>query len=341
MAPEAGGVTVYDLRQAAKATLRCQPKLLETRGRDEVALVYLLQLGADPERTLVETVDSLDPRFARDDKSVIILSTQFGCPVRCKLCDAGGAFYGNLDVDQLLAQVRFVAERRPEVRQTRKLKVHFARMGEPALNDAVLDALDALPELLQNPGLIPALATVAPAHREPFFERLLAIKRKHYEGHFQLQLSINSTDPATRAELMPIPLLDLPTLARIGAAFHGPSDRKVVLNFALAQTIPLDPAVLAATFDPAHFMVKLTPVNPTERAQAAGLASVLTPEQPGAAYDLVARLEAAGFDVVVSIGDPAEIAIGSNCGQLVAARTDSLPTHPNSIRPPADPNSSS
>lgn len=299
---------------------RCEPQLLETRGRDEVALVYLLQLGADRERTLVETVDSLDPRFARDEKSVIILSTQFGCPVRCKLCDAGGAFYGNLDLEQLLAQVRFVAARRPEVHSTRKLKVHFARMGEPALNDAVLDALAALPALLRNPGLIPALATVAPAHRGAFFERLLELKRERYEGRFQLQLSINSTDPQTRAELMPIPLMDLPTLARVGAPFHGPTDRKVALNFALARGIPLDPATLADTFDPAHFMVKLTPVNPTERAQAAGLGSVLTPEEPEAASALVTELEAAGFDVVVSIGDPDEIAIGSNCGQLVNAR---------------------
>lgn len=295
-------------------------QLLSTTGRDELALVHLLQLGPDAERHVVETVDSIDPRFPRAEKSVIILSTQFGCPVRCRLCDAGSAFHGNLDVEQLLAQVRFVAGYRPEVLTTRKLKVHFARMGEPALNNAVLEALERLPAELPNPALLPALASVVPAGREAFFRRLLAIKERHYEGRFQLQLSLNSTDAATRARLMPIPLLSLPELARLGAPFHGPEDRKVVLNFALARGVAIDADVLAATFAPATFMVKLTPVNPTERATAEGLTSMLSAEAPDAADDLVARLEARGFDVVVSIGDPDEIAIGSNCGQLVGAR---------------------
>jgi len=298
-----------------------EPRLLAVTGDDALALVFALQLGAD-EQFSVETVDSIDPRYPRSEKSVIILSTQFGCPVGCPMCDAGAAFAGNLSAEQILWQVRFVLDRRPEILSSRKLKVHFARMGEPALNSAaVLRALERLPALLPAEGLMPCIATVAPAQSLPFFEELTWLKRRLYRGgQFQLQLSVNSTDPGVRRQLIPIPHLNLEALAAIGDRFFEPGDRKVALNFALARGVPLDPALLERHFDPDHFMIKLTPVNPTARAREAGLHTVLSAEDPDATRELSARLGQAGFDVVVSIGEAEEIAIGSNCGQLVRAR---------------------
>jgi 23S rRNA (adenine2503-C2)-methyltransferase len=299
------------------------PRLLETHGRDELALVHLLQLDARP-GSVVETVDAVDPRFARGEKAVIILSTQLGCPVGCAMCDAAGPCFGNPSAEQLLAQVRFVLERRPEILESRKLKVHFARMGEPALNAAaVLEALERLPELAPAAGLLPCVATVAPAGSEEFLRGLLDVKRRRYQGRFQLQLSINTTDDDLRRRLIPIPTLARRELAALAAPFHGEGDRRVVLNFALARGVAVDPAALRRRFAPAHFMIKLTPVNPTARAVAAGLESVLSAASPRAADALVAALEAEGYETVVSIGEPAEIAIGSNCGQLVRARQTS------------------
>lgn len=297
------------------------PKLLATVGTDDLARVYALQLGEDP-RQVVETVDSVDPRYPRHEKAVIILSTQFGCPVACPMCDAGSAFFGNLTADQMLAQVQLVRTRRPELLATRKLKVHFARMGEPALNAAaVLDALERLPDLLPTQSLMPCVASVAPAGTEPFFAALGRVTQRLYpEGRFQLQLSVNSTAPDVRRQLMPVPHLGLEALATLGETFHRPGDRKIALNFALARGVPVDPERLRAVFDPRCFMVKLTPVNPTERARRAGLDTVLSAEDPEAAHELVARLTGLGFDVVVSIGEADEIQIGSNCGQLVRAR---------------------
>jgi hypothetical protein len=66
-------------------------------------------------------------------------------------------------------------------------------------------------------------------------------------------------------------------------------------------------------------MVKLTPVNPTYRARAGRFETVVDAARPGAADALVAELEATGYETVVSIGEPEEIAIGSNCGQLARA----------------------
>jgi 23S rRNA (adenine2503-C2)-methyltransferase len=147
------------------------------------------------------------------------------------------------------------------------------------------------------------------------------IKERLYgRGRFQLQFSINSTDPATRRRLVPFPHLSLEDIAQLGAPFHGPGDRRVVLNFALHRGCAVDPVVLRQTFDPEHFMVKLTPVNPTERARQSHLDTVLSAASPEAAADLVADLEAAGFETVVSIGEADEITIGSNCGQVARAR---------------------
>lgn len=296
------------------------PRLLHSNGNDELALVYALQVGPD-ERQVVETVDSVDPRYPRSEKTVIIISTQLGCPVGCPICETGTRFLGNLTAEQLLAQVRFVCSRRPEILGSRKLKVHFARMGEPSLNGrAVLEALEQLPTVLPSPKLMPCIATVAPAGSEQFFDELIWLKRRLYrDGQFQLQLSINSTDPAVRRRLIPRPHLDLQQLARLGRRFFERGDRKVALNFALCRGVPVDAGLLRDQFDPACFMVKLTPVNPTARSRQAGLETVLSAARPDAARDLVQRLGALGFDVVVSIGEAEEIAIGSNCGQLVQA----------------------
>jgi 23S rRNA (adenine2503-C2)-methyltransferase len=303
---------------------KTQPLLRATVGREGLAFVYMLQLDDDP-RHLVETVDSIDPRYPRADKAVIIISTQFGCPVGCLMCDAGGQFEGNLTAEQMLAQVRFVSARRPENLASRKLKVHFARMGEPALNPAVLEALEQLPTELPTPHLLPCISTVAPRGSQAFFAELQRIKKRRYDGHFQLQFSINTTDETLRRRLIPTPHLELGAIAELAGAFcKRPDDRKVVLNFALGCDFPVDVDLLARRFDSARFMVKLTPINPTEQAQRSGLTTILSAADPASADALAGRLRQRGFDTVVSIGESEETDIGSNCGQFVRARLETL-----------------
>jgi 23S rRNA (adenine2503-C2)-methyltransferase len=297
-----------------------EPTLISVTGRDEVAFVYVLRFGRD-EKYLVETVDSKDPRYPRREKSVIILSTQFGCPARCTMCDAGVAFYGNLSSDQILAQVRLVKERQPAVMETAKLKVHFARMGDPSLNPHVLTALRQLRDLVPIPGLVPSITSIAPAGRMPFFEELLRVRREAYSDHdFQLQLSVNTTDDTLRNQLIPVRLMDLRDMASYGVRFHQAGSRKVVLNFALADDFVVNARRLREIFTPDHFMAKITPINPTECAKEVGFRSMVDPNRPAAAQRLVEQLEHVGFETVVSIGDPDEIAIGSNCGQMVLNR---------------------
>lgn len=292
-------------------------EILGTRGRDDLASVFVARMREEP-LALVEFVDAVDPRYPRAEKWVVTVSTQFGCPVKCAFCDSGGFFAGNLTEDEILAEIDHVVRRRaPDGRiGARKFKIHFARMGEPSLNPAVIRVLERLPGIYDAPGMIPCVPTVAPSAASAFFDRLLEVKRKHYGGgHFQLQFSINSTDPETRDSLMPVPKWGLDEIAGYARRWHDPGDRKVVLNFALTPSCPLDPEVVARYFDPGICMVKVTPLNPTDTAKASGMRTTVSSEAPHGADPVAKALRSLGFECVVSIGEAEEIEIGSNCGQ--------------------------
>ncbi|NOZ00654.1 MAG: radical SAM protein [Deltaproteobacteria bacterium] len=269
----------------------------------------------------IEFVDALDPRYPRAEKWVIIVSTQFGCPVGCLMCETGGWYRGNLSVDEILWQVdQVVFARHPDgVVPSRKFKVQFARMGEPSLNPDVLDALRALPSRYRAAGLIPCVATTAPASARRWFNELSAIKRDMYScGAFQLQFSVNSTDETVRDRVMPVRKWSLEEIADFGHGFYRQGDRKVVLNFALAEGWPLDAGRLAAVFDPGCFIIKITPLNPTARARDKGIGTVLYTDRQDACDRVVEELAAFGFQTIISIGSDEEMAIRSNCGQGVA-----------------------
>ncbi len=295
-------------------------QILHQKGTPDVAEIFVARLRSDP-MTLVEFVDAVDPRCSREEKWVVTVSTQFGCPIRCLICDAGGFYRGNLTADEILAQIDYVVRRRcPDGRIiNKKFKIHFARMGEPALNPGMLEVLERLPAQYDAPSLIPCIPTIAPASASGWFEKLLEIKHRLYGGgHFQLQFSINSTSPATRDKLMPAPKWDLGQLSNYGRRFFSDGDRKVVLNFALAKGVEVDPGVVSKVFSPDHFMVKLTPVNPTETAIKNGYQTRLSETSRENVRDLVGALEGFGFECVISIGDEREIEIGSNCGQAAS-----------------------
>ncbi len=297
-------------------------RILEKVGDPGLAQVFLAEFRNDP-GLRAEFVDACGSAGGdRRDKWVIIVSTQFGCPAGCLMCDAGGGYRGDLSAEEIIEQIKAVFKAHPDLdpRKCRKLKIQFARMGEPALNDAVLETIGWLGR--EHPQCIPCVATLAPAGSEDWFASLLGLRDRFRE--FQLQLSINTTDPGVRDELMPIDKLPLEWLADYGREFHRPGNRKPLLNFALSDSIPVDPENIAAIFDPRYFVVKLTPLNPTGRALENELSAA---GGMGEAADLVelraGQFEALGFQVIRSVGDWEENRIGSNCGQLAARLRES------------------
>lgn len=292
-------------------------KILWTRGRDSLALLYVASLEGG---RIVEFVESLEPRFSRSEKWVLIVSSLAGCPVRCRMCDAGGGYRGKLSTEEIMAQIDFLVEKRFPGGSVpvEKFKVQFARMGEPALNPSVLETLAALPSRFRAPGLFPAISTIAPAKSRDFFEALPGIKERLYRERFQLQFSVHSTDEKKRDELIPYPKWGLEEIARYGERFHRCGERKVSLNFSLMKEMPVEPGVLRALFDPRHFVIKLTPLNPTMAASENSLHSWFDPADTAGARAAVELLGESGLEVILSIGEVEENEIGTNCGQAAA-----------------------
>jgi 23S rRNA (adenine2503-C2)-methyltransferase len=294
-------------------------KVIASTGKAEIALVYILELDSGK---LVECVESVQPPLPRQGKWVLLVSTMFGCPIGCAMCDAGGYYQGKPTAEEILSQIEFLVNQRfPDGHvPSRQFKIQFARMGEPALNPAVLDVLEVLPYRLRAPGLMPSISTVAPAGRGSFFERLLEIKRTHYSaGRFQFQFSLHTTDAQLRDQIIPVRKWRFAEMAAYGERFYAPGDRKITLNFALSRHAPLEAHVLQEYFSPEKFLVKITPVNPTYRALENNLSSHVDPLAPLQSDETIEALRSAGYDVILSIGNVEENQVGSNCGQYLRA----------------------
>ncbi len=297
-------------------------RIIGEAGRKGLARVFLAEMRPG---LMVEFVDACDPAVGgRDKKWVIVVSSQYGCPVGCLTCDAGGDFRGNLSAGEIISQVEQAFKMNPEQdpQKCRKLKVQFARMGEPALNDAVVEAIRWLAE--KFPRAIPCIATMAPAGRERWFASFLDVSRRF--AHAQLQFSMNTTDPEMRDRLIPYPKMGWPEMVAWGEKFYRPGSRRPSLNFALSPGVPVQAARVAELFDPAVFAIKLTPLNPTATAGESGLQCVAQGEQARRLVGQKAREFAElGYQVIESVGNMEENDIGSNCGQMVRKHKAEMP----------------
>ena len=290
-------------------------KTIARTGDDNIAMVYVAEMDGGK---LVEFVESVQPPLPREKKWVLIVSTLYGCPVGCRFCDAGEYYRGKLTKNEIISQIDYLVRSRfPEGKvEVEKFKIQFSRMGDPALNHSVLDVLEELPALYDAPGLLPTLSTIAPKGSDGFFKRLSEINEAIYKDRFQLQFSIHTTDAGLRDWLIPIAKWDMRKIAEYGEGFFRNGERKVTLNFALAEGMSVDPDVLRRHFHPDKFLLKITPVNPTYRAKKNNISSNIMPDKNY--YETIDALKAVGFEVILSIGELAENRIGSNCGQFIS-----------------------
>lgn len=289
--------------------------MLYEKGLDELATVYAASYDEEGRRIL-EFVDSLSGSRDILEKWVIVVSSQFGCPVGCKMCDTSGYYEGDPTREELMSQIDHIVGKRFPDRKvpTKKFKIQFARMGEPALNMNVIDAIEEISERYNAPGYMPCISTTAPEGTDEFFNSLKDINNMIFKGNIQLQFSVHSTDPVQRDEIMPIRKWGLERIARFGNDFFV-GGRKISLNFALGTENELDPKRIEDLFSPDIFMIKLTPVNPTEQAR---MHDMVREDLYEGDVPQIQELKDQGFDVVLSVGDLRENIIGSNCGQLAA-----------------------
>lgn len=264
------------------------------------------------------------PLLPLTEKWVVTVSTQYGCGMRCSFCDVPKVGAGkNATFGDLTGQILTALTLPGKPEQTSRLNVHFARMGEPTWNPAVLDCGKWIAEHLgdgYNPH--PVVSTMMPRKNEwlkTFVHAWMRLKNRVYRGNAGLQLSINSTDEGERTAMFNGNACTLQEIAEIMRGIV-PVGRKITLNFAVADYV-VDPEVLLRWFPPEWYVVKLTPMHKTATALARGIKTIGDYTQPEPYQKLEAKLKAAGYDVLVFIASRDEDEGRITCGNAILSGT--------------------
>ena len=261
-------------------------------------------------------------------KWVATISTQKGCFMQCQVCDCPKyGYHGDCTEGELEYEVRTILEHFGDVKKTKRFNVHFARMGEPTFNPAVLSfAGHHLKQLVGNyieaDTVHPVVSTMMPKINRwlyPFLFQWCAIKNHIYDGEAGLQLSIQSTDEEQRNRQFSDQSLSLPRIAAIADMLPMPVGRKYTLNFAVTKDTILNAKQLSVLFDKDKFIVKITPIHQTASAVNNGFDVGDTYED----YDVYKQFEEPlleqGWDVIVFVPSKEEDADRITCGNALIA----------------------
>ena len=243
------------------------------------------------------------------EKWVITISTQYGCSMGCKFCDVPLVGKGvNATLSDLTEQVSLAISLHPEIKETKRLNIHYARMGEPSFNDNVLRHVCQLKELIEpklGSSLIhPVVSTMMPKKNKnlySFLNEWCDIKNIIYKGDAGLQFSINSTDDEQRNEMFSGNALSLNDIAEIGRLLPEPKGRKYALNFALADDYIVDAHKLSYLFNPGKFMIKITPLHKTKSCDDNQIITTGGYDSFVPYQKVEKELKEVGFDVIVFI----------------------------------------
>jgi 23S rRNA (adenine2503-C2)-methyltransferase len=266
-----------------------------------------------------------------EEKWVITISTQYGCSMNCTFCDVPKVGRGiNATYNDLLNEIIVGLNLHPEVMATKRLNIHYARMGEPTFNRNVIDLTKNLHKELYpfiNRSLIhPVVSTMLPKKNKKLMEFLadwMEIKNYNFRGDAGLQFSINSTSDKEREKMFSGNSLSLDEISEIGKVLDFPRGRKITLNFAVAK-YEINAEKLRDLFDPQKFIIKLTPMHKTEAAIENNINTPgdYTTYYPYKRYE--DDLKKVGFDVLVFIASEYEDLGRITCGNAILAGTKPL-----------------
>lgn len=262
------------------------------------------------------------------EKWVITISTQYGCSMGCTFCDVPKVGPGvNATYDDLKNQIASGLRLHPEITSTKRLNVHYARMGEPTWNNAVLDfTRNMRKELYPHIGrslIHPVVSTMLPKNNKnliPFLNEWMEIKNYDFRGDAGLQLSINSTNNSERDKMFGNNAVSIEEAAEIGRILDMPKGRKITLNFAVAE-YEIGSEKLRELFDPAKFLIKLTPMHKTITALENGIETQGDYTTMFPYRDVEESLKSVGFDVLVFIASEYEDLGRITCGNAILSGT--------------------
>lgn len=254
------------------------------------------------------------------EKWVITISTQYGCSMNCNFCDVPLVGPGiNASFNDLVKQVLTGIKLHPEIKFTKRLNIHFARMGEPTWNPNVLEAAKWLKTHIDPEYKVhPVVSTMMPKKNEwlrTFIHTWMRIKNRLYEGNAGLQLSINSTNEMERAEMFSGHACSLEEIKSIMEGII-PNGRKITLNFAVAD-YEVDPNILLKYFNPDDYIIKLTPMHKTIRATENEIKTNGDYTNYFPYSHMEDSLKRVGYDVLVFIASEEEDMGRITCGNAI------------------------
>lgn len=274
---------------------------------------------------LSREIDGVDHQgmLPLEEKWVITISSQYGCSMGCSFCDVPKAGPGiNASFEDMRIQIIEARLLHPEVVGTKRLNIHFARMGEPTFNREVLMAgLLAKDMFGKRFHVHPVISTMMPRRNRDlrkFLSYWMEIKNKSYDGEAGLQLSINTTNEADRMEMFRGNALMLEEISELmNTVVSVVRGRKIALNFAITDRTKVDGKLLARLFDPEKYMCKITPMHDTRACRENG---INTPDGYRYYYPyrkVEEELKRFGFDVLVFIPSIEEDQSRITCGNAV------------------------
>lgn len=209
------------------------------------------------------------------NKWLLTVSTQKGCTHNCQFCDVANLdFKGNLSREEIEAQVLLLLNNTNYVQESNKVKIGFARMGEPAHNlQNVLGAIKNLNNLSlmmdRKYRWLPCFNSILPSKINSgtgydVIDEVVSVKENNYDGFLHFQISCNSTDENKRSELFGgasvLPIENIISYIKN----KNITNRTVTLNFIVMKGVEVDVNKLkkmGLTGD--RFAVKLIPLNNT------------------------------------------------------------------------------
>lgn len=185
------------------------------------------------EKMLVRLADSQSVEMVlipQSRRMTLCLSTQVGCPVRCRFCASGRAgLVRNLRSGEIIEQLLFGARRFGRVPDN----VVFMGIGEGLLNVKELLRAVSLMVDAEGFGMSPRRLTVSTSGIVPGIRQLAAFGRE-----LTLAVSLHAVDDETRAQLIPdgfrYPIREI---LKAADEYRDSSGRMVTLEYVLLDTV--------------------------------------------------------------------------------------------------------
>jgi adenine C2-methylase RlmN of 23S rRNA A2503 and tRNA A37 len=240
----------------------------------ETRMLFYDQVHMDVYRTddqhIVETVVFAGTNY---HKTLLSLTNQIGCSVRCDFCYGNNFPYArNITADEFLQQVSGALEENslvPWFDPERPVKVGFQRAGEALLNKHFYDGFERIAETY-HPSF--QLTTILPS--SDISLRMLSQVREYltrYLETFQINISMHTTDEEKRKQMMSRfnHLMTFKDIAKFGEEWvRTIRKRRIDLSFVLMEDNEVDFRKIRETFDPRFFSIRFASYLPSSEETA-------------------------------------------------------------------------